>query len=64
MIPEDRQVMLASGETVTAGEVFEGLARLAKNDSAFPLMSQSDKTKAVISVAFEALEWADERGIL
>lgn len=61
MIPKDRQVTLTSGEVLTAGELFEGLVLFARNDSVFPIMTQSDLAKAVIAVAFQAIEQEGEQ---
>lgn len=64
MIRLDTEVILPSGDAITAEEIFEGLARLAKAESPFPILDASDGAKALISVTFEALDWARERGIL
>lgn len=64
MIPGDRQVTLQSGEIMTVNELFEGLVLLAKNEATYPILGPSDGIKAVVSVAVEALEWAQERGML
>jgi hypothetical protein len=63
MIPADTQVFLRSGTVLTAAEVFEALATLAKNENTFPLLAPSDESKAVVNVAFEAIEWAREEGV-
>jgi hypothetical protein len=55
-------VILSDGEALTAEELFEGLARFAQREASFPLLSSSDQAKAVISVSFEALEWAQSQG--
>ena len=57
-------VVLRTGDALTAAEIFEGLALLAKRDSPFPLMNSADETKAMIAVAFEALEWARDAEVL
>jgi hypothetical protein len=36
MISPSAHVVLVSGEEISAAEVFEGLVRLAQNDSPFP----------------------------
>lgn len=64
MIPADSSVILQSGETLTAGEIFEGLALLARNYSPYPLLVETDGTKAILMMSFEALEWARERNML
>lgn len=52
-------VMLANGEVLTAGEVFEGFMLLAARDATFPLLSREDKIKAAIAMLFIALDMTD-----
>lgn len=58
MIPPDTQVILRSGEAISAAEVFEGLILLSLHQSVFPILSERDRAQAVIHTAFDALEWA------
>jgi hypothetical protein len=60
MIQLETTVILKSGEALSAAEIFEGLVLLAEAEATFPLLDQGDQAKAVIAVAFEALEWARE----
>ena len=64
MIHPDSLVFLRNGDALTAAEVMEGLAVLARNEASFPLLGDADATKAVISVAVEALAWAREQGVI
>ncbi len=63
MTNPDTQVFLRSGVVLSAAEVFEAVVVLAKNESPFPLIAPSDEAKAVVNVAFEAIEWAREEGV-
>ena len=60
MISADTQVILRSGESLSAAEIFEGLILLSQQQSVFPILSERDKAQAVIHTAFDALEWAKE----
>lgn len=60
MIPAETQVILCSGEALSAAEIFEGLLLLALHQSVFPILSERDKAQAVIHTAFDALDWAKE----
>jgi len=60
MIHPDTQVILRSGEALSAAEIFEGLLLLSLQQSIFPILSERDKAQAVIHTAFDALEWAKE----
>lgn len=64
MISDQSTVLLRSGETVTAAEVFEAFALLAFGEATHPLLTPSDRRIAVIETAFQALDWAEERGVL
>jgi hypothetical protein len=61
MISPYTQVILASGEALSAAEVFEGLLHLSRAESAFPLLSERDQTQAAVMVALDALEWGKAR---
>jgi hypothetical protein len=57
------QVMLASGEMLTAAEIFEGFVRLAQQASPFPMLARDDLVKACVNLTFEAVERFDEGGL-
>lgn len=54
-------VMLANGELLTAGEIFEGFARLAARQASFPLLSREDQIRAAIELLFTSLDLMDLR---
>lgn len=64
MLRTDSTVILKNGEVITAAEMFEALLRFADQDSPFPIMGRTDKAKAVIAVAFEALDFNEDKGII
>lgn len=61
MIRPETEVILSSGEALSAAEIFEGLVRLSRVSTPFPLLSERDRTQAVVLTAFDALEWVKER---
>lgn len=63
MIRPEIEVILSSGEALTAAEIFEGLVRLSRSQSAFPLLTERDNTQALIGTAFDALDWAKENEV-
>ena len=58
--PLHTQVMLTSGEMLTAAEILEGFVRLAQQASAFPMLSRDDLLKACVNLTFEAIEHHSE----
>ncbi len=60
MIRPDTEVILSSGDAIDARTVFEALNRLAEAETLFPLIDKSDRAKAVIAVAFEAVDWFEQ----
>lgn len=61
MIPEGRKILLRSGEEISAGELFEGLALLAIAEGTL-LLSKADHARAFMEVAMDALDWAETKG--
>jgi hypothetical protein len=61
MIALDLTLILPSGESITAAEVLEGFALLAKHEATFPLLSRDDKLKAAIALAFEAVDYEEAK---
>lgn len=58
-----REVTLKSGESVTVEEVFEAISLMAISDAP-PLLTKGDVARAYANVIFDALDWAQERGIV
>jgi hypothetical protein len=57
---ETQEIILHSGETLTAAELAEGFALLAESQSVWPLLTPADRLKARIALAFELAALADE----
>lgn len=57
---EQSVYILKSGESITAREVFEAFILMAMAETSHPLITTSDRRIAVIEMAFQALDWAEE----
>lgn len=64
MIRGHETVILQNGQELTAAEIAEGLVRLAANEVTFPILSDKDRTVAVLTTAVDALEWVQMQGML
>lgn len=56
------EIILTSGESLTAREVAEGFLRLAQAEAAFPILSRDDLLKACLELLFQIVQLNDEGG--
>lgn len=55
----DAAYILPSGESISAREIYEAIAIMARDETSFPLLSRGDMAHAFVMVAFYALDWAE-----